>query len=91
MQAERVADVAEVCKMLADPTRATIVAILAKSPTSPGALRRELELRQAITSHHLGLLRMTGLVRRGRKGRQVLYSLNRDKLKPVKKFLAKLQ
>lgn len=91
MEASEVRDVAGVCKMLADPTRATIVAILAKGPQSPATLCRELAIRHAITSHHLGLLRMTGLVQRGRKGRQVLYSLNREKLTRVKKFLAKLK
>ena len=91
MKAEQVREVADVCRMLADPTRASIVAILAKGSKSVGMLCRDLKLPQPTTSHHLALLRMTGVVRRQRKGKQMFYSLNREKLTPVKKFLAKLK
>ncbi|KPJ52342.1 MAG: hypothetical protein AMS16_06480 [Planctomycetes bacterium DG_58] len=91
MKAEQVREVADVCRMLADPTRASIVAILSKGPKSVGMLCGELKLPQPTTSHHLALLRMTGVVRRQRKGKQMFYSLSREKLTPVKKFLAKLK
>lgn len=91
MKVEKLADVVDVCKMLGDPTRVSIVAILIKGPKSVGELCRELKLAQPTVSHHLALLRMTRLLKRQRKGKQMFYSLDRSKLTPVKKFLAKIR
>lgn len=91
MKAEQAHDVADVCRMLADPTRVSIIAILAKGRKSVGMLCERLKLPQPTTSHHLALLRMTGLAGRQRKGKQMFYNLNREKLKPVKQFLAGLK
>jgi len=77
--------------MLADPTRISIVSILSKGAKTVNALCPELKRDQPITSNHLGLLRMSGLVDRERKGREMHYSLNRGKLEPVRAFLAKLK
>jgi len=84
-------DVADVCHMLADPTRASIVAILAKGSKSVGALCDALKIPKPTVSHHLALLRMWGLVDRKRKGREMHYSLNSEKLGVVREFLAKLE
>jgi len=91
MKAEQLRDVVDVCRMLSDPTRVSIVSILAQGTETVGALCRELELPQPTTSHHLALLRMTGVVRQERKGKQRFYSLNREMLTPVKQFLAALK
>ena len=91
MKAEQVRDIADVCKVLGEPTRAGIVAILAKGAKSVGMLCEALDLPQPGVSYHLSLLRMSGVVKRQRKGKQMFYSLNREKLTPVRKFLAKLK
>ena len=91
MKAERVEDVVDVCKMLGDPTRLSIIEILAKGPKSVGALCDRLDLSQPTASHHLALLRMSGIARRQRKGKRQMYSLDRERLTPVRKFLAKLK
>ena len=91
MKAEPIQDVVDVCRMLGDSTRAGIVALLAKGAKSVGELCKALDLPQPGVSHHLGLLRMSGLLKRQRKGKQMIYSLNRERLGPVKKFLAKMK
>jgi DNA-binding transcriptional ArsR family regulator len=91
MKADQMREVVDVCRMLADQTRASIVCLLSKGSESVGTLCRELKLPQPTTSHHLALLRMSGLVQRMRKGKQMFYSLNREMLTPVKQFLAKLK
>ena len=91
MKPAELQDVAEVCKMLSDSTRLSIVAILSKGAQPVNALRRELKLAQPITSHHLGLLRMSGLVDRKRKGKSQIYSLKREALEPARAFLAKVK
>ena len=65
------------------------MALVSKQAKSVGELCKALKLRQPTVSHHLGLLRMTGVARGQRKGKRIFYSLNREKLTPVKKFLAK--
>ena len=90
MKAGQLDDVVDVCKMLGDPTRAGIVASVAKRPKSVGELCKELRVPQPTASHHLALLRHTGLVLRQRKGKQMIYSLDKQRLKPVAKFLAQV-
>jgi ArsR family transcriptional regulator len=91
VKAGQLDDVVDVCNMLGDPTRAGIIAILAKGPKSVGELCRELKMPQPTASHHLGLLRHTGLVLRKRQGKRMIYSLNKDRLKPVVEFLQGLK
>jgi ArsR family transcriptional regulator len=91
MKAGQLDDVVDVCGMLADHTRAGIIASLAKGPRSVGELCRELKVPQPTASHHLALLRMSGLVIRERRGKERIYSLDRDRLKAVEKFLAGLE
>ena len=91
MKAGQLDDVVDVCKMLGDPTRAGILASLARGTKSVGGLCDTLKLPQPTVSHHLALLRMSGLVRRQRKGKQMIYSLEKERLKPVAKFLAQLK
>ena len=83
--------IADVCHMLADPTRASIVALLARGPKPVMSLVKELKLRQPTVSHHLGLLRNQHLLDGKRKGKQVFYSLSRGKLGVVREFLAKVK
>jgi DNA-binding transcriptional ArsR family regulator len=44
-----------------------------------------------MVSHHLDLLRMSGLVDREQKGREMHYSLNYGKLGTARSFLAKVK
>ena len=91
MKGAQLKDVVETCGMLGDRTRASIVTILSKGEQSVGALCRELKLLQPTASHHLALLRMSGLLDRMRRGKQMFYTLNRDKLACVRQFLAELK
>jgi ArsR family transcriptional regulator len=91
MKPAELQDVAEVCHMLADPTRVTMVAILARGPKPVMALCDTLKRPPPIVSHHLALLRMSGLVSQERKGKQRFYSLNRGNLDSARAFLAKLK
>jgi ArsR family transcriptional regulator len=91
MKADGLRDLVDVCRMLADPTRVSMIAILAKGTKTVGALCTELKLPQPTTSHHLALLRMAGVVERKRKGKQMFYTLNREKLTPVRQFLTSVK
>lgn len=87
MKPEEYEYVAEVCRILADKTRVSMIAILSNGKKSVGDLCEDLNLPQPTVSHHLALLRLSRVVERKRQGRQMHYSLNHDSLSPVKQFL----
>jgi len=66
---------AVLCALLSEKTRLLIVFLLAKGERNVTSLLEDLELSQSTVSHHLGLLRMNGMVVTNRKGKQVIYSL----------------
>ena len=50
-------------KALATPTQVRILQYLAQEPLAPDELARRLRLRAPTVTHHLQMLRLTGLVR----------------------------
>ena len=91
MNQQQAQDVARVGKMLSEVTRVSIVGILSKNPRTVGALATDMGVLHPYVSGHLALLRMSGLVSRTRKGKEMHYSLNRESLTAMKKFLAGLK
>jgi len=76
--------------VLADPTRARILALLARSPSGRvrvGELADELGLRQPTVSHHMRTLREEGVVERHPDGRRAWYSLAPDQAERVAALL----
>ena len=61
--------------LLSDRTRLRLVLMVAKGERNVISLCEELEMPQSTVSHHLGLLRMNGLIVGKREGKQVIYSL----------------
>jgi len=66
---------ARVFHSLGDKTRLSLIALLTEGETHVGALCKKLKLPQSSVSHHLGLLRASGLVVARRDGKQIFYSL----------------
>lgn len=63
-------------RLLSDKTRLHIVMMLAAGERNVTSMCEQLQLPQPTVSHHLGLLRMNGLIANRRSGKQVFYSLN---------------
>lgn len=63
-------------KALADPERLRIITVLLAGPRHVGALAEELDDAIVKVSHHLGVLRHSGLVKTIKQGRFVEYSLH---------------
>ena len=83
---------AELMKALADPTRLTILASLAKaeSPICICDFTAGLELSQPTISHHMAKLKEAGLVESEKQGIWIYYRL-RDKLPAaMRKLLSQL-
>ena len=70
----------EFAKALADETRQKIMLICCCRMLSVTDIVAELDVAQPTVSHHLSILRRAGLVRTERHGKQILYTLNQERM-----------
>ena len=71
---EKFEELARVFHSLGDKTRLSIMALLADGEMNVTTICKKLKLPQSSTSHHLSLLRLGGLVKARRDGKQIFYS-----------------
>ena len=74
-------------RALSDGNRRRILAIVRDEPRSVGEIARQLGLSQQIVSHHLGVLRGSGLVSEQRERTRHLFMVSTDGLAAVRDFL----
>ncbi len=67
---------ADTFKVLGDPTRIRILALLAEGEACVTNIADSLEMTQSAISHQLRLLRHAGLVKFTKTGKEVFYSLD---------------
>ncbi|MBP0594596.1 winged helix-turn-helix transcriptional regulator [Paraburkholderia sp. LEh10] len=70
---ERVVQIADLFRLLGDPTRLRIVLACVDERRAVGAIAGALNLSPSLVSHHLRLLRAARIVRAERQGKQVFY------------------
>lgn len=75
LTADQTTELAETFRLLGEPNRLSIVAICLDGPLSVGEITSRLALSQSLVSHHLRLLRAARLLKAGRRGKQVFYSI----------------
>ena len=75
---ETVDSLAELFKVLGDPTRISILQALHEDPMCVCCIAETLGMTQSAISHQLRVLRQARLVRATRDGRSVIYSLDDD-------------
>ena len=68
---------------IAEARRREILSYLARSERSVSEICDAMEMRQPAVSKHLKVLHEVGLVRRRRDGRQILYSIDAEKIRPL--------
>jgi DNA-binding transcriptional ArsR family regulator len=69
---------------LADPTRLRILRYLTEEPLAPTQLARRLRLRAPTVTHHLGILRLAGLV-------QLTLDMDEEGEKEVRRYAARAE
>ena len=74
LRIEKFEDLARVFHSLGDKTRLSIMMLLTEGETNVTTLCNKLKLPQSSVSHHLSLLRIGGLVKTRRDGKQIFYS-----------------
>jgi len=67
-------------KALADETRQKIMALCCCELISVNDIVDKLDVAQPTVSHHLKVLKNAGLVKSERRGKQILYTLNQERL-----------
>jgi DNA-binding transcriptional ArsR family regulator len=79
----RAATTSDVFNAIGEPQRREILLLLRAGEQPVTELARELGMTQPRTSKHLRVLREVGLVRDRKAGKQRLYGLDADGLRPV--------
>src|ERR1700751_1991457 len=75
LTADQTTELAEMFRLLGEPNRLRIVASCLGGTLSVGEITTRLALSQSLVSHHLRLLRAARLLKAGRRGKQVYYSI----------------
>src|SRR5215216_4982416 len=68
---------------VAEPKRRQVLEVLGRQELSVNEVVRKLGWTQPMVSKHLGVLKQVGLVSERRVGRQRLYRVNAERLKPI--------
>lgn len=88
----RAATTTDVFNAIAEPRRREIITILARTGETPvGDLVHLLNLPQPAVSKHLAVLREVGLVAAVRRGRNRMYRLNPEELRPVHDWVTRFE
>ncbi|MCS6890583.1 MAG: metalloregulator ArsR/SmtB family transcription factor [Rhodovarius sp.] len=70
---DQVAELAEMFRLMSDPTRLKIILACVDAPAAVGEMAERLSISGSLVSHHLRLLRAARLLQAERRGRQVFY------------------
>ena len=73
---------------VAEPKRRQVLELLGRQELSVNEIVKKLGWTQPMVSKHLGVLKQVGLVSERRVGRQRLYRVNAERLKPILDWVA---
>ena len=76
-----------VWEALSDYTRREILIILKKGPLSAGQIYEYFDITKPSLSHHLSVLKESGLVKCKKKGKNIIYYLNVSSLNEVSNYI----
>jgi DNA-binding transcriptional ArsR family regulator len=79
----RASTTSDVFNAVAETRRREILSFLAGSERPVGEIADAMEMRQPSVSKHLKVLHEVGLVDRRRDGRQVLYTVDAARIRPI--------
>lgn len=77
----------DVFQAIADPTRRTILLILASQSMTAGAIAAQFDTARPTVSKHIQILTECELLKKNQKGREIHYELNLEKMKPIDDWL----
>lgn len=77
----------DIFQAIADPTRRSIIALIALQAMTPNALAENFRTTRQAVSKHLRILAECELVTQEQRGREIYYRLEIDKMKEIDKWL----
>lgn len=77
----------DVFQAIADPTRRAILLLIAAQSMTPGALTEKFHSSRQAVSKHIQILTECGLVKQERKGREIYYHINANKINEIDKWI----
>ena len=77
----------DIFQAVADPTRRAIIALIALQAMTPNAIAEHFDSTRQAISKHLRILTECELVKQEYQGREILYSLEIEKMKEIDKWL----
>lgn len=85
---DQLVEVADVLRLMGDPTRLRVLLACLTQPAPVGELAARLAISRSLASHHLRLLRGSRILRATRDGKQVIYSGTDDRVRCIVTDLA---
>lgn len=77
----------DVFQAIADPTRRTILTLIAASALTPGAIAENFDYSRQTISKHIQILTECELLKQEQKGREIYYELNPNGMKQIADFI----
>lgn len=77
----------DVFQAIADPTRRTILALVAMNALTPGAIAAQFDSSRQTISKHIQILTECELLTQEQHGREIFYHFNPNKMKEVAEWL----
>lgn len=77
----------DVFQAIADPTRRTILLLVASHAMTAGAIASNFDFARPTVSKHIKILTECELLNKEQKGREIYYHLNPDKMKEMDEFM----
>jgi DNA-binding transcriptional ArsR family regulator len=77
----------DVFQAIADPTRRTILTLLAMQAMTPGAIAENFNSSRQTISKHIQILNECALLQQTQSGREIYYHLNPKKIKEIAEFI----
>ncbi len=73
---------------MSDKTRREILTLLKTRPHTAGEIADQFELSAATVSHHLSVLKTSGLITSEKRAQTIIYSLNTTEFQDILKMIA---
>ncbi len=80
---DQTVEIAEIFRLMGDPTRLKILIHCLDGPVAVGDLARLTGASQSLVSHHLRLLRAARILRAERRGKKVYYAAADEHIRTV--------
>ena len=77
----------DVFQAIADPTRRTILLLVATQAMTAGAIASNFDTARPTVSKHLQILTECELLKQEQNGREIYYHLNPNKMKEIAEFI----